>query len=116
MNTKKMIISLLIVLLIMSISTIGFCKGINLNDFKGTDTNTSNKIVGQANQIIGIVQVVAVSIAVIMLIWLGIKYMSAAPSEKADIKKSALIYIVGAVLLFAATGILQIIRTFALTI
>lgn len=116
MNTKKIIISLLIALFIISISTIGLCKGINLNDFKGIDTNTSNKIVGQANQIIGIVQVVAVSIAVIMLIWLGIKYMSAAPSEKADIKKSALIYIVGAVLLFAATGILQIIRTFALTI
>ena len=113
MNTKKVVISLLIALLILSISTIGFCAGINLEEFKGTDNPTSNKVVGQANQFIGIVQIIAVSIAVIMLIWLGIKYISAAPSEKADIKKSAVIYIVGAVLLFATTGILQIIRAFA---
>ena len=52
-------------------------------------------------------------IAVIMLIVLAIKYISAAPSEKADIKKSATIYIVGAVLLFAASGVLAIIQGFA---
>ena len=114
MNTKKIVISLLIALLIASISTIGFCESVELGNFKGdTSGETAGRINTQANNIIGIVQIVAVAIAVIMLIWLAIKYISAAPSEKADIKKSALIYIVGAVLLFATTGILGIIRTFA---
>lgn len=117
MNTKKMIISLLIALLLISISTIGFCESIEIGGFKGNTTGgTATTIQNQANDIIGIVQVVAVAIAVIMLIWLAIKYISAAPSEKADIKKSALIYIVGAVLLFATTGILQVIKTFATNI
>ena len=48
-----------------------------------------------------------------MLIVLAIKYISAAPGDKAEIKKHAVVYVVGAVILFAATGILQIIRTFA---
>lgn len=63
--------------------------------------------------VLGIVQVVAVSVAVIMLIILGIKYISAAPGEKADIKQGAMIYVVGAILLFGATTIIQIIKGFA---
>lgn len=63
--------------------------------------------------VLGIVQVVAVSAAVIMLIILGVKYVSAAPAEKADIKQSAMIYVVGAILMFGATGIIQIIKGFA---
>ncbi len=39
--------------------------------------------------------------------------MMAAPEEKADFKKSAYIYIVGAVLFFAASNILTIVYKFA---
>ena len=63
--------------------------------------------------ILGVVQVVGASVAVIMLIVLAIKYISAAPNDKAEIKKHAVIYVVGAVVLFGAAGILGIIRNFA---
>lgn len=66
--------------------------------------------------VLGVVQVVAAGVAVIMLIVLAIKYISASPEGKADIKKSAAQYVIGAVLLFGATGILGIVRTFALNI
>ena len=48
-----------------------------------------------------------------MLIVLAIKYMSSAPNEKAEIKKHAAVYIVGAVMAFAAVGVVQIIKTFS---
>ena len=48
-----------------------------------------------------------------MLIFVGIKFLTASPEGKAEIKKTAVIYIVGAVLLFAATGILQIVKNLA---
>ena len=48
-----------------------------------------------------------------MLIVLAIKYISAAPGDKAEIKKHAVVYVVGAVILFAATGILGIVKNFA---
>ena len=63
--------------------------------------------------IIGVVQVIGVAVAVIMLIVLAIKYISAAPNDKAEIKKHAVVYVVGAVVLFAASGILEIIKGFA---
>ena len=58
-------------------------------------------------------QVIGVGVAVIMLIVLAIKYISAAPSDKAEIKKHMVVYVVGAIVLFAASGILEIIKRFA---
>lgn len=80
--------------------------------YGGAVSTTGGNVQTTANQIIGIVQIVGMAVAVIMLIWLGVKYVSAAPSEKADIKKGALVYVVGAVLILASTAILQLIKTF----
>lgn len=63
--------------------------------------------------IINIIQIVGMGVAIIMLIYMAIKYITAAPSEKAEFKKSATAYIVGAIVLFAASGILGIIKNFA---
>lgn len=63
--------------------------------------------------IISVMQVVGVGIAIIMIIYVAIKYMTAAPNEKAEFKKSATAYIVGAIILFATSGILNIIKNFA---
>ena len=68
----------------------------------GLDTTTSN--------IIGIVQFVCYAAAVILLVVLGVKWIAAAPDEKANIKKGAVIYVVGAALVFAAGAILQVIK------
>ena len=82
------------------------------NEFKDDSgaTTSAKSIVGA---IISIVQVIGMGVAIIMLIVMAIKYISAAPSEKAEIKKGATIYIVGAIILFAASGILGIIKNFA---
>lgn len=82
-------------------------------DIKATASDASNSAKNVAGQILGIVQVIAVAVAVIMLIVLAIKYISSAPNDKAEIKKHAVIYVVGAVLLFGAAGILQLIQQFA---
>ena len=80
----------------------------------GTDddgiSNTAKNIVGS---IISVIRVVGMGIAIIMITYVAIKYMSAAPSEKAEFKKSATALIVGAVVLFASTNILAIIADFA---
>ena len=76
-------------------------------------TNLSNSVSSVMGNALYIMQIVGAGVAVIMLIVLAIKYISAAPGDKAEIKKHAVVYIVGAVVLFAATGILQIIKNFA---
>ena len=49
-------------------------------------------------------------VTVILLVILGVKWISATPDAKADIKKSAVIYVVGARLVFVTGAILQVIR------
>ena len=71
-----------------------------------------NSVVGN---VIFVIQVIAFAAAVIMLIFLGIKFLTSSPEGKAEVKKMSVIYIIGAVLLFAATGILQIIKNLAVT-
>lgn len=71
---------------------------------------SSENIVGS---LLDIMRSVAVGVALIMLVVLAVKYMSAAPGDKAEIKKHAVVYIVGAVILFGAAGIITIIGNFA---
>jgi len=78
-------------------------------DKSGASTALNNIVGG----LLTMVQVVGSGVAVIMLIVLAIKYISAAPSDKAEIKKHAVVYVVGAVVLFAASGIITIVRNFA---
>lgn len=78
-----------------------------------TSSTLQGKVTSISGQILGIVQTVGMAVAVIMLIVLAIKYISAAPNDKAEIKKHAVVYIVGAVILFAASGIVGIIKDFS---
>ena len=87
----------------------------NVDQFKGKgDTGGAG---ASAQNVIGalitMVRIIGTGVAIIMLIVLAIKYISAAPSDKAEIKKHAVVYVVGAVVLFAASGILGIIQQFA---
>ena len=77
------------------------------------DTNTNKAAYSITGAILTVFRVAAVGIALIMLVAVAMKYMSAAPEGKAEIKKHAVIYVVGAIVLFASSGILGIIQTFA---
>ncbi len=81
-------------------------------DAKDT-SGAGNSIKNIIQSILVVVQVVATGVAVIMLIVLAIKYMGSAPNDKASIKNSAIQYVVGAVVLFSAAGIIGIIRKFS---
>ena len=81
----------------------------NASDNTGT-ARAAQKVL---QSVLTIAQVIGVGVAVIMLIVLAIKYISAAPNDKAEIKKHMVVYVVGAVVLFAASGILEVIKKFA---
>lgn len=113
---KIMSVLVLIAMVVMCLSNIVMAADSDLLDPKGvtaTPTTASGSVSNIVSQVLGIVQVIAIGVAVIMLVVLAIKYISAAPSEKADIKKGLTVYIIGAILLFGASGILQIIKSFA---
>ena len=69
-----------------------------------------DKVYSISGVILGIVQAVGMSIAVIILVWLGVKYIMASPDGKAEIKKQAFGYILGAVLLFGASWLVPLLK------
>lgn len=114
---KIMSIALMVAMIAMCLNNIALAATDSKNTMdipSGTSSGTSETFGNILSVILGITQVIGVAIAVIMLIILAIKYISAAPGDKAEIKKHAVVYIVGAVVLFAASGILGIIKAFAL--
>ena len=80
---------------------------------KGADAGTVGATQNVIGALITVIQIIGTGVAIIMLVVLAIKYISASPGDKAEIKKHAVVYVVGAVVLFAASGILGIIKSFA---
>lgn len=63
-------------------------------------------------KIIGMVQAIGSIVSVLVLVILGIKYMMGSAEEKADYKKTLIPYLVGAVLVFAASNIAGLFYNF----
>ncbi len=75
--------------------------------------NTGNVVYTTMGAVINIVSIAGAGIAIIMLIWLAIRYVNTYhPADKAEIKKQLPVYIMGAVILFGASSILKIIQMF----
>lgn len=118
---KKMFIVFISLILIFNIvqSTVYATSGVyssikkiaNSSSTGGAVTSVNN----MAGSVISIAKVICAGVAIIMITVIAMKYMLAAPTEKADIKKHAVVYVVGAIIMFAATAILQIIQNFATT-
>ncbi len=118
MQKKK--IKILMCLILIAMFTVCIVNSVSAldSDFSFTQfDNNSNASLDTATQrvmgtIINTIKIVGTGTAIVIITYLGIKYMMAAPTEKAEFKKSAGIYILGAVLIFATTNILAMIIDF----
>lgn len=113
----KIVLVLLAVFTLVNTMVYAYDYSSQITSLEGSQGDTSinataTNIVGA---VIAVMRTVAVGVAIIMLIAVAIKYMSSAPGERAEIKKHAVIYVVGAIVLFGASGILGIIAKFANT-
>jgi len=107
----KISVVLIVVLLVVLATTVNASGMIdNIQDSINMNTDAAKTATSFGNKIIGAIQVAGVGIAVIMLLYIAIKYIMAAPSEKAEYKKTAVSYVIGAVILFAAVAILDLIQ------
>ncbi len=111
-KVMKIVTALLLIAMLCNICTTVFAEDMYVNITPSNSTLASS-VQNIGGYILGVAQVVGMIVAVVMLIVLAIKYISAAPNDKAEIKKHAVVYIVGAIILFAASGILGIIRNVA---
>ena len=107
MNSKKIMKVVSVLLLLATIAmSVNMVFGVSI---PSASSGAISPLQGPTTKILGIVQYICYAAAVILLIMLGIKFMTASPEGKAEIKKSAVIYVAGAALVFAAGLILTVI-------
>lgn len=110
-RTAQIITVLTVALGILFATSMVFADSYSIPSTVSTGADSAIGNIG--GMVLTIAQIVGTAVAVIMLIVLAIKYISAAPNDKADIKKHAVVYIVGAIVLFAASALLGIVKNFA---
>ena len=115
MNTKSMkiatVIATIVMLVLVGANVVYGLTPSNLT--ANTSATGTTEIQNFGGNIMGILNVVGVVIAVVVLMVIGIKYMMGSAEEKAEYKKTMIPYIVGAVLIFGATTIANVIFQFA---
>ena len=80
-------------------------------DISGYETTTADEAIkspfeGVIGAILSVIRIIGTGVAFIMIIMVAIKYMSAAPTDRADMKLSSIQFVVGAIIIFASTNIL----------
>lgn len=118
---KQVIFKIIFIILILLCITTIVVHAADYSDLNQFDPygNTSggfrivdNAINKTSGVILNIVRIIAFCMAVIILMIMGIQYMIACPEMKAELKKNVPKYITGVIILFAASGILQILTYF----
>jgi len=115
---KKFFVLLIMILLIViaidsCIETVSIAalKSSDLSNLKGIVTYKEVKGFKKSiSTVLGVVRIVGLVIAIVMLAVIGSKYMMAAPSDRADLKKYIPRYVIGAMVLFSASAIVTIVR------
>ena len=84
--------------------------------FKGS---TGTNLQGAANvqktigTILDAVRIASAAVAIIMLTILAIKYMASSPNDRAEIKRGAVVYVVGAIVMMSASFLVTVIKEFS---
>lgn len=113
----KIVSIILIVAIIISVANSVLANGVFL------DASEFDAVSGQAPEVAklantaagtvaSILRIAGVGIAVVMLLTIAMKYMISSAGDRADLKKHAVAYVVGAVVLFGATNIIAALIDF----
>lgn len=77
--------------------------------YKPSPLGEEKQLTAMAGVILGTINTIGIVISVIVLMVMGIKYITGSVEEKAEYKKMMLPYLIGALLLFSATTIPNLI-------
>jgi len=110
MKKIKFIVSALIITLILIFPLTINAAQINPENYKSDGPNTADveSMYQFGGSVAGVIQIAGTIVSAGALIIIGIRYVVASAEEKAEYKERMLPYIIGAVLLFGASNIVNI--------
>lgn len=101
---SKLIKILLLILIIIAIFNNYKVHAEDLEYYKPTITEDSG-LANKAGIILGYINLIGVIVSVITITIIGIKYLLGSVEERAEYKKTAMYYLIGAFLVFSATTV-----------
>lgn len=115
-KTMKLLVFAATILLTISLLTTTVFAAPAANSIIGSMQNTTgtvntNTLTTLGGKILNILQVIGIIVGTIILVVLGLKYMTGSLEEKAEYKKTMIPYLVGAVIIFAAPSLAKGIFT-----
>lgn len=93
--------------------SLAMCLAVTGTVFADPSIGSSTALDGVMGKVLGVVKAIAVAFAIGMLLYVGIKYVMASANEKADLKKGSISYVIGAVIIFGATGLITVAQSLA---
>ena len=115
-QVKVLSIALIVLTVLLAISNVVLATDIpgKIDQIaKGNSSADTSKVVNLGATIVTIMKTVGIVVAVVLLLILGIKYMMGSAEEKAEYKKTMIPYLVGAILIFASTTIVNVVYNIA---
>ena len=107
---KKLFVILFIIFLIITVFSLKInADDININEIKPIVDPYNNRITSMTETILGIIQVIGSITSIIVLIIIGIKYVSLSIEERVQYRKSMVPYIIGCFLVFSTSNIVNFI-------
>ena len=107
-NFSRVISVFMSMLLVCSLFSVAFASNF---DFTGDNDLTANDagLGDTASSVLGLIQWVGYAIAVGMIIYIGIRYMSASANEKADLKNGLIKFVIGVVVIATASTLAGVV-------
>ena len=116
MKNRKCLKIICIIVIFSIVLSMIFSKEVDafaLSDLTGNTPGTS-EISDMGNKVVQIVSTIGSILSVIVIIVLGIKYMTGSVEEKAEYKKTMLPFLIGAIFIFAASRIANMVYQVAI--
>ena len=110
---NKIIFVIFLIVNLIFVSSVCFANDIVPGNWKPGAGGGNSTLEKKASTVLGIINVIGVVCSVIILGIVGLKYMVGSIEEKAEFKETAKPYIIGAVLTFSATTIVNIVYKIA---
>ncbi len=118
MKKKEKLLKILVITTILVLMSImlnifdNYTYAFNTEDYTQIYTPNNGGLLEKGGQILWIAQMIGYAVSIIMLVIIGIQYVTKSPDEKAKVKDRLIIYATGAVILFAATTLVSLVANF----
>lgn len=111
----KIVSILVLVLYLLMIFNCSFA--VTVTKFSGKeniDQSDEGKAIAKiTSSVLRVIRDAGIAIALVILTVISIKYLLAAPGERADIKQNIITYVIGAMVFLGASGIVSILYNFS---